>query len=62
MAVSWWCGGYREDTKERFGVATRYGYIVIVPKWYEAGLSCNTTTQVANTIECCAVCAMLTVV
>lgn len=37
MAVSWWCGGYNAETKERFGVATRYGYIVIVPKWYENG-------------------------
>lgn len=36
-AISWWCGGYNPETKERFGVATRYGYIVIVPKWFEAG-------------------------
>lgn len=37
MAISWWCGGYSEETKERFGMATRFGYVVIVPKWYEAG-------------------------
>ncbi len=37
MEVNWWCGGYNTETKERFGVATRFGYIVVVPKWYEEG-------------------------
>ena len=37
MSVDWWCGGYSAESKERFGVATRFGYIVIVPKWFEDG-------------------------
>lgn len=37
MPISFWCGGYSEETKERFGVAARYGYVVIVPKWYQGG-------------------------
>ena len=37
MSIDWWCGAYNETSQQRFGVATRYGYIVIVPEWYSDG-------------------------
>lgn len=37
MSVDWWCGGFNAESQERFGVATRFGYVVIVPKWFEDG-------------------------
>ncbi|MDO5309183.1 MAG: hypothetical protein Q4G03_06785 [Planctomycetia bacterium] len=42
--LNWWCGPRVEKTNEkgatvyeRFGQATRYGYIVVAPKWTEPG-------------------------
>ncbi len=31
--VDWWCGTFEPNTKQRFGQATRFGYIVISPAW-----------------------------
>lgn len=43
--LNWWCGPWVEKTaengktvRERFGQATRFGYIVVAPKWTEPGL------------------------
>ncbi|MGN6545623.1 MAG: alpha/beta hydrolase-fold protein [Aureliella sp.] len=33
MEIDWWCGAYDPERGERYGAATRYGYIVIAPKW-----------------------------
>ena len=40
--LNWWCGPWVEKTNaqgkkvmERYGQATRYGYIVVAPKWTE---------------------------
>lgn len=35
MEIEWWCGAYDPERKERFGHATRYGYIVISPQWMD---------------------------
>lgn len=35
MEIDWWCGAYNPERKERYGPATRYGYIVISPKWMD---------------------------
>jgi predicted esterase/tetratricopeptide (TPR) repeat protein len=31
--VDWWCGPFEPNTKQRYGHATRYGYIVVSPAW-----------------------------
>ena len=44
--LNWWCGPWVEKTNaqgkkvmERYGQATRYGYIVVAPKWTEPARS-----------------------
>ncbi len=37
MAINWWCGAVNPQRQERTGIATRYGYIVISPKWANDG-------------------------
>ncbi|MCC6511471.1 MAG: hypothetical protein IT423_20395 [Pirellulaceae bacterium] len=32
-SIDWWCGGFDQQRQQRFGAATRYGYIVVSPKW-----------------------------
>ncbi len=43
--LNWWCGPWIEKTnaqgkkvRERYGQATRFGYIVVAPRWTEPGL------------------------
>lgn len=43
--LNWWCGPWVEKTtaqgkkvRERYGQATRFGYIVVAPRWTEPGL------------------------
>ena len=31
--IDWWAGAYNSDVQNRFGQATRHGYIVIAPRW-----------------------------
>ena len=31
--IDWWAGSYNADAQDRFGQATRHGYIVIAPRW-----------------------------
>ncbi len=33
MEIGWWCGSYSDKLQLRVGAASRYGYIVISPKW-----------------------------
>lgn len=33
MEINWWCGAYNAEIQQRLGTATRYGYIVLSPKW-----------------------------
>ncbi len=52
MQLDWWCGPWveRKDNKgnsvfERFGQATRYGYIVLAPEWNSPGLEYDYTAR-----------------
>jgi predicted esterase len=31
--IDWWAGGYNSDMQNRFGQASRHGYIVLAPRW-----------------------------
>lgn len=33
MEIDWWCGSFHAERQQRFGAASRYGYIVISPEW-----------------------------
>ena len=33
MEINWWCGAFNAQRGERYGAASRYGYIVVVPEW-----------------------------
>ena len=35
--INWWAGTYDPETRQRLGLATRYGYIVIAPEWTTDG-------------------------
>jgi pimeloyl-ACP methyl ester carboxylesterase len=35
--IDWWAGTYDPELRQRTGQAMRHGYIVIAPKWLEAG-------------------------
>lgn len=44
--LNWWCGPWVEKTnakgqkvRERYGQATRFGYVVVAPRWTEPGLA-----------------------
>ena len=37
MEINWWCGAFNAERGERFGAASRYGYIVISPQWMTEG-------------------------
>ena len=46
LQIDWWCGSWIDTTnekgkkvRERYGQATRYGYIIIAPKWSDKGIS-----------------------
>jgi predicted esterase len=31
--IDWWAGGYNSEVNNRFGQASRHGYIVLAPRW-----------------------------
>jgi predicted esterase len=31
--IAWWAGDYKADSRQRYGQASRHGYIVIAPDW-----------------------------
>ncbi len=31
--IAWWAGDYKADSQQRYGQASRHGYIVIAPEW-----------------------------
>ena len=44
--LNWWCGPWVEKTtaqgkkvRERYGQATRFGYVVVAPRWTDPGLA-----------------------
>ncbi len=58
--LNWWCGPWVEKTNaqgkkvmERYGQATRYGYIVVAPKWTEPARSYDySATACAAALYC----------
>lgn len=58
--LNWWCGPWTEKTNEhgkkvyeRYGQATRYGYIVVAPKWTDGSRTYDYSAEAcAATLYC----------
>ncbi len=58
--LNWWCGPWVEKTNaqgkpvyERYGQATRFGYIIIAPQWSEPGQSYDHSAQSCAAVLYC---------